>query len=103
MEFVATLARHTATVNCVRWHPKGGLLASGGDDGSILIWQQSDRKQDSSSLDDDDEGSETWRVVSLLRGTTSDLYDLAWSPDAKFIISACIDNTSRIFNVEESN
>lgn len=34
-------------------------------------------------------------------GATADLYDLAWSPDAAYIISACTDNTTRIFDVKE--
>lgn len=37
----------------------------------------------------------------MTRGSTSDISDLAWSPDGMFIISACLDNTSRIFSVQE--
>ncbi|KAK6095361.1 Chromatin assembly factor 1 subunit [Batrachochytrium dendrobatidis] len=101
MEFLATLSRHTATVNCVRWSPTGGLIASGGDDGSILIWQQCEQRQDSMS-EDDNENIQTWRMTSLLRGASSELYDLTWSPDGRFILSACVDNTCRIYNVAEN-
>ena len=37
----------------------------------------------------------------ILRGSTSDISDLAWSPDNSFIISACLDNTARIFSIQE--
>jgi chromatin assembly factor 1 subunit B len=33
---------------------------------------------------------------------TADIYDLAWSPDGQFIISASIDNLARIWNVRDS-
>eukprot|EP00842_Homolaphlyctis_polyrhiza_P005022 jgi/Hompol1/5520/HPOL_004504-RA len=101
MEFLATLARHTAAVNCVRWSPQGGVLASGGDDGSILLWQQSESRT-KATLEDDDENKQLWRVTAVLRGTTTDLYDLAWSPDGSHIMSACVDNTCRIYNVAEN-
>ena len=39
IEFVANLSRHTSNVNVVRWHPRGGLLATAGDDGTVLIWK----------------------------------------------------------------
>ena len=37
----------------------------------------------------------------IFRGSTSDISDLAWSPDNNFIIAACLDNTSRIYSVPE--
>ncbi|KAJ1336408.1 hypothetical protein BSLG_007192 [Batrachochytrium salamandrivorans] len=66
MEFLATLSRHAAEVNCVRWCPTGGLIASGGDDGTVLIWQQCEQRQES-MLEDEDESIQTWRMISLLR------------------------------------
>ncbi|KAH6590027.1 hypothetical protein BASA50_009729 [Batrachochytrium salamandrivorans] len=98
MEFLATLSRHAAEVNCVRWCPTGGLIASGGDDGTVLIWQQCEQRQES-MLEDEDESIQTWRMISLLRGASSDLYDLSWSPDGRFIISACVDNTYKCIHV----
>ncbi|KAI8925215.1 WD40-repeat-containing domain protein [Entophlyctis helioformis] len=101
MEYLATLSRHSAAVNCVRWCPSGALLATGGDDGAILIWQQSvSGRPDMPALGDanDDDAKETWRVSTLLRGTTVELYDLAWSPNGRYILSACIDNTCRIYD-----
>ncbi|KAL2912674.1 Chromatin assembly factor 1 subunit [Polyrhizophydium stewartii] len=93
VEFLATLSRHSAAVNCVRWHPK---------DGSVLIWQQVEGRSDVMMIEDEDESKQTWRMTSLLRGASSDLYDLAWSPNGRFILSACVDNTCRIFDVQEN-
>ncbi|KAJ3107200.1 hypothetical protein HDU97_004620 [Phlyctochytrium planicorne] len=61
VEFISNLSRHSATVNCVRWSPKGGELASCGDDGGIILWRQSSKNATSS------EDTETWTVSKLLR------------------------------------
>ena len=36
------------------------------------------------------------------RGSSSDMYDMAWSPDASFLIVGCVDNTARMWDVNES-
>lgn len=84
-------------------------------DGTILLWQKAELVES-----DEDLSVESWKVISSLRyvllsqlfgklskillfksGSTSDIYDLAWSPDAQFIISACLDNTARVFSIAE--
>ncbi|KAJ1879596.1 Chromatin assembly factor 1 subunit, partial [Coemansia sp. S17] len=40
VEFLASLNRHTAPVNVVRFSPCSSKLASAGDDGVIIIWRQ---------------------------------------------------------------
>lgn len=99
IEYLSTLSRHTAAVNCVRWSPSGKYIASAGDDGSILIWELTNQKQ--VSFGSEEECVEHWKVVMVLRGATSDLYDLSWSPCSKFIASSGIDSTTRIFSIEE--
>lgn len=37
----------------------------------------------------------------MMRGSLSDIYDIAWSPDGRFIISGSIDNTARIWDVKD--
>ncbi|KAI8818420.1 WD40-repeat-containing domain protein [Fimicolochytrium jonesii] len=100
VQFVSSLNRHTEAVNCVRWSPKGGILASGGDDGTIFLWQKAENR-DGVTFDEEDGTLETWRIAQVLRGATAEIYDLAWSPDAAYIISACINNTAQIFSVSE--
>ncbi|CAG8480273.1 12288_t:CDS:10 [Ambispora gerdemannii] len=105
VEFLSTLNRHTAPVNVVRFAPAGGILASAGDDGNIILWSLCEDQEPKhvsligNSEGDSDHESESWRVKNFLRGSSADIYDLAWSPDGKYIITGSIDNTARIWNV----
>lgn len=104
--YLSTISRHTQPVNCVRWHPTEPILASAGDDGCIII---SEEDKDGSapignlilgSLNDNaSDNVEQWKTKHFLRGASSEIYDLAWSPCGRFIISACIDNTARVFSL----
>lgn len=107
MEFRASLNRHTAPVNVVRFSPVSSKLASAGDDGVIIIWRQQptdSTKQDKTTAAGSEEFGEpeTWRPVAMLRGSLADICDLAWSPDGKFLVSASVDNTARIWDVREA-
>ncbi|KAF9115949.1 hypothetical protein BGX27_005641 [Mortierella sp. AM989] len=105
MEFLSSLNRHTAAVNVVRFSPTAECLASAGDDGNIILWRPSETKEAVSRFVESDEEEyerETWRVQSMMRGSLSDIYDLAWSPDGRFIISGSIDNTARIWDVKDA-
>ncbi|KAJ3174674.1 hypothetical protein HK101_010869, partial [Irineochytrium annulatum] len=107
VEFLANLNRHSGGVNCVRWSPKGSILASCGDDGCIILWHQNKNKDPIATIapsaggDEEYESVESWGIHKMLRGTC-DVYDLAWSPDASFILAGFIDNSARIFTVAES-
>ncbi|KAG0348946.1 hypothetical protein BG004_003429 [Podila humilis] len=81
-------------------------LASAGDDGNIILWRPSETKEAVNRFaesDDDEFERERWRVQSMMRGSLSDIYDLAWSPDGRFIISGSIDNTARIWDVRDAD
>ncbi|KAF9095244.1 hypothetical protein BGX29_009125 [Mortierella sp. GBA35] len=96
IEFLSSLNRHTAAVNVVRFSPT---------DGNIILWRPTENKEPVSRFaesDDDEFERETWRVQSMMRGSLSDIYDLAWSPDGRFIISGSIDNTARIWDVKDA-
>ncbi|KAK5943022.1 Chromatin assembly factor 1 subunit [Knufia obscura] len=98
VSFLATLVRHTQTVNVVRFCPKGEMLASAGDDGNVLLWVPSDMP--ATALGEDHaEDKETWRIKHMCRTSTgAEIYDLAWSPDGRYFITGAMDNTARIFD-----
>ncbi|KAI9506866.1 WD40-repeat-containing domain protein [Coemansia spiralis] len=103
VEFLASLNRHTAPVNVVRFAPCSSKLASAGDDGVIIIWRQTEGgDQPPANLDDQFAEPETWRPLALLRGSLADICDLAWSPDGRFLVSASVDNTARIWDASEA-
>ncbi|KAI1315042.1 hypothetical protein EDD11_001382 [Mortierella claussenii] len=96
IEFLSSLNRHTAAVNVVRFSPT---------DGNIILWRPTETKDAASKFaesDDEECERETWRVQSMMRGSLSDIYDLAWSPDGRYIISGSIDNTARIWDVKDA-
>ncbi|OUM64299.1 hypothetical protein PIROE2DRAFT_8986 [Piromyces sp. E2] len=64
IEYLSSLNRHTASVNVVRFSPKGAILASAGDDGNIILWQQSEQKEVLFGEEEDNFNKETWRIVS---------------------------------------
>lgn len=68
------------------------------------MWRPTENKEVVSRFaesDDEEFERETWRVQSMMRGSLSDIYDIAWSPDGRFIISGSIDNTARIWDVRD--
>ena len=75
----------------------GELLASAGDDGNVILWVPSDNHHPafgSEGLED----KETWRTKHMCRSLGTEIYDLAWSPDAAYFIIGSMDNIARIYN-----
>ncbi|ODV96655.1 hypothetical protein PACTADRAFT_1242 [Pachysolen tannophilus NRRL Y-2460] len=99
VDYLCTLTKHTQAVNVVRFDPKGEFLATAGDDGTILIWQLSDHiVKEFGSTENDEDVKESWILKHACRSSTSEIYDLAWSPDSKFILTGSMDNVTRIYN-----
>ncbi|XP_077336046.1 chromatin assembly factor 1 subunit B isoform X1 [Lithobates pipiens] len=100
VEFLASLVRHTKSVNVVRFSPNGEILASGGDDAVILLWKLSESKDVSMEItpfNEDDEAEmskENWTVYKHLRGHLEDVYDISWTQDSNFMVSASVDNSA---------
>lgn len=73
-------------------------LATGGDDSAIVIWVQKNRPVEfGSSIE-----RVVWSNYKILRGHLSDVYDLAWSPDSKYLISGSVDNRALIWSLEKA-
>ncbi|ODV63718.1 Cac2p [Ascoidea rubescens DSM 1968] len=101
IEYRCTLSKHTQAVNVVRFDPKGQILATAGDDGALLIWTLSDKiiKEFGSNDIDQDDQKESWILRHSLRSSTSEIYDIAWSPNSQYLLTGSMDNISKIYNV----
>ncbi|KAK4158805.1 WD40-repeat-containing domain protein [Cladorrhinum sp. PSN259] len=97
VEYLATLEKHTQAVNVVRWAPKGDMLASAGDDGNVILWVPTDAPIQAFGKEPS-EDKENWRVKHMCRSLGTEIYDLAWSPDASYFIIGSMDNVARIYN-----
>ncbi|MBW0495598.1 hypothetical protein O181_035313 [Austropuccinia psidii MF-1] len=109
IEYLATLTKHQAVVNVVRFCPKGEMLASAGDDGNVLLWVLSNNPPSSNSsfgesINDKIYDRESWRTRLMLRGPAQcEIYDLAWSPCGDFILTGDTAKTARIWNVTDGS
>ncbi|RPD75913.1 WD40 repeat-like protein [Lentinus tigrinus ALCF2SS1-7] len=106
VEYLATLSRHSAAVNVVRFSPNGDLIASAGDDGMIIVWAPTTSPHASSygsdlTPEDLQYEKEHWKPRTTFRCTTMQVYDLAWSPTGEYIIAGSTDNCARIFTANE--
>eukprot|EP01103_Thecamoeba_quadrilineata_P005014 TRINITY_DN1486_c0_g2_i1.p1 TRINITY_DN1486_c0_g2~~TRINITY_DN1486_c0_g2_i1.p1 ORF type:complete len:498 (-),score=68.56 TRINITY_DN1486_c0_g2_i1:129-1622(-) len=105
LEFRASLARHSKTVNVVRFSPNSELLASAADDGCINVWKF-DSFVDPSKKDqtlDDDETKEVWTIVHAFGHVTAEYYDLSWAPDSQHFATGSTDNTIRIWTLNRAS
>ncbi|KAM5546061.1 hypothetical protein V8D89_000187 [Ganoderma adspersum] len=106
VEYLATLSRHSAAVNVVRFSPNGDLIASAGDDGMIIVWAPTTSPHASSygsdlTPEDMQYEKEHWKPRTTFRCTTMQVYDLAWSPTGEYIIAGSTDNCARIFSAND--
>lgn len=101
VEYLGTLRKHTQAVNTVRFDATGKYLASGGDDGMLIVWTRSDKIiKDFGAEEDEDDIKESWVPYRVVRSSMSEIYDLSWSPDSKYIATGSMDNITRIYELE---
>ncbi|KAG0272841.1 HIR complex subunit [Linnemannia exigua] len=93
---LCTMSVHNGAVLCVKWSSEDGkYLATGSDDMIVMIWQL-DRSSESwggaTFGSNDGPNVETWRGYKRLSGHESDVTDVSWSPDNKYLASAGLDS-----------
>jgi len=74
------LLGHGALVNCVRFSPDGGRVASASSDRSARVFSV-----------------ESGACIALLEGHRDDVNAVAWSPDGACVATASFDGTARIY------
>eukprot|EP01112_Ceratiomyxa_fruticulosa_P014753 TRINITY_DN4257_c0_g1_i2.p1 TRINITY_DN4257_c0_g1~~TRINITY_DN4257_c0_g1_i2.p1 ORF type:complete len:385 (-),score=70.48 TRINITY_DN4257_c0_g1_i2:115-1269(-) len=83
-----TLHGHTKGVNCVRWSPNGGLLASGSMDGIVRVW------------DIFRENGACVRLLDPEKYEPGAIRDVKWSHDSLSILCGGYDKTVNLWDVE---
>ena len=102
VDYILDFEGNTMCVNAVRFSPNGECLATGGDDGYVIVWFRTTRP-----LDQSVPASTSWHDVRstkqlqrmILRGKLSEICDLAWTSDSKYIVTGSVDGTVGVWNV----
>lgn len=88
---LCTLTMHTGPVLVVRWAHNGRWLASGSDDEVVMIWDL-DPHGGGRVWGSDEVNVEGWKPLKRLPGHESDVTDVAWSPQDRYLASVGLDS-----------
>lgn len=88
---LSTLNMHAGPVLTVRWAYSGKWLASGSDDTIVMIWDL-DPNGGGKVWGSDEVNIESWKPLKRLPGHDSDIADLAWSPEDRYLASVGLDS-----------
>ncbi|QRV78951.1 hypothetical protein RhiJN_06966 [Ceratobasidium sp. AG-Ba] len=75
----------------VRWSHSGKWLASGSDDTIVMIWDL-DPNGGGRVFGSDEVNIEGWKALKRLPGHESDVTDLAWAPEDRYLASVGLDS-----------
>ena len=96
-KLLATLTDHNGPVNVVRFSPVSSMLASGSDDGMACVYEL--QNGPGGAVLGGEVNVENWRTKFLLKGHSSNIVDVSWSPDGAYLATASIDNTVMVWDV----
>ncbi|KAJ3893605.1 histone transcription regulator 1 [Lentinula edodes] len=88
---LCTLTMHTGPVLTVRWAHSGRWLASGSDDEIVMIWDL-DPNARGKAWGSDEVNVEGWKPMKRLPGHESDVTDVAWAPEDRYLASVGLDS-----------
>ncbi|KAH8611735.1 WD domain [Trypanosoma vivax] len=77
-----------------RWSPNGRLIASAHCDGKICLWWKERNQRD--------DGEEEWKDYRHLSGHVIDVYDICFSPDSRYLLSAGGDGSVVLHDLDGS-
>lgn len=69
-----------------------------------MLWGLTDRPVTTFGEQPDDEASfekEHWRLIRMIRVSTQEIYDMAWSPNGDSLIVGGTDFVARIINAHD--
>lgn len=101
VSYLLTLRKHTQAINVVRFDPRGDILALAGDDGLLILWNLLEHVVKEFGAEEED--SESWVAKHVFRSSTSEIYDLSWLPDLRYIATGSMDNVTRIYCVSSGH
>ncbi|CAE6467659.1 unnamed protein product [Rhizoctonia solani] len=90
-KILCTLGMHSGPVLVARWSHSGKWLASGSDDTIIMIWDL-DPNGGGRVFGSDEVNIEGWKALKRLPGHESDVTDLAWAPEDRYLASVGLDS-----------
>eukprot|EP00889_Picochlorum_renovo_P004672 jgi/Picre1/31702/NNA_007053.t1 len=88
---LATLTDHNGPVNVVRFSPVASMVASGSDDGVACVYEL--HNGPGGGVMGGEANVENWRTKYVLKGHSSNIVDLSWSPDGAYLATASLDNS----------